>query len=285
LFASATAVDAPLVGRKDKATKGIWFLPIYTRTNANDLGFDADTYGFALGFGGKLTDNLNGGLFAGYLRNNLDFKVRQAKDEDQNIFLGGLSFMYAPKPWYAKLITYGYYGDHNYTGWTGANYDLIEKADYKSRGFYTEVVGGYIFGDKIAFAPEIGLSYGYHKTKHFTTNVPDNPALNKTYEPDTLDVFKAIAGLNLRVELDKIHLLGGVRLEQALGDNDISTFTHVAGLPKFKLEKNIADTNVVFQAGFNYNLSKQVSFEVGGRVDLNSDYKAYTGRGTLRVAF
>lgn len=284
MFASSAVSDVP-VRTDTKYSKGLWFMPVYTKTKAKDLGFDADSYGFSFGLGGDLASNLYGGIFAGYLRNNLDFKVREAVDEDQDLFFGGLGFLYSPKPWYGRFLTYAYTAEHDYTGRTGLNYDLSEKANYHSKGFYTELTAGYIFGDKIKFSPEVGLSYGYYKTKSFKTTVSLNPSLERYYEPDSLDVFKAIAGFNVKADCNNTQLFGGFRLEQALGDNDISVINYMPGQPKYKLEKSVADTTAVIHVGLSHNLSKQISFELGARADINGDYKAYTGRGVLKIAF
>ncbi|MEN2985679.1 MAG: autotransporter outer membrane beta-barrel domain-containing protein, partial [Thermodesulfovibrionaceae bacterium] len=283
IFASSALSDTPLIA--PAYSKGVWFMPVYTKMKAGDLGFDADSYGFSFGIGRQLSSNLYGGVFAGYLRNNLDFKVREAKDEDQDLFLGGVGLLYLSKPWYGRLITYAYTAEHDYTGRTGLNYELLETADYKSRGYYAEVTAGYLFGEKIRFAPELGVAYGYYKTKSFRTSVPLNPSLERTYEPDSIDVFKAIAGFSVQGSWNKTQLLAGLRLEQTLGDNDISVIHYLPGQPKYKLEKSIADTTVVIHAGLNYSLSKQISLEIGARADINGDYKAYTGKGMLRIAF
>ncbi|MEN2994223.1 MAG: autotransporter outer membrane beta-barrel domain-containing protein, partial [Thermodesulfovibrio sp.] len=283
LFASASLSDVSL--RAPQYTKGIWFVPVYTKTKAGDLGFDANSYGFSLGFGAKISENLYGGIFAGYLRNNLDFKTRGAKDEEQNIYLGGVGLVYSPRPWYGRLLTYAYTADHEFIGRTGLNFDLTETADYKSRGYYAEVTSGYIFGDKIKFAPELGISYGYYKTKSFKTNVPLNPSFERVYEPESLDVIKAIAGFNIQGGTERTQLFGGVRIEQALNDNDISVINYIPNQPKYKLEKSLADTTLVLNAGLKYEISKRVNFEIGARADINGDYKAYTGRGMLKIAF
>ncbi|MCS7215783.1 MAG: autotransporter outer membrane beta-barrel domain-containing protein, partial [Thermodesulfovibrio sp.] len=284
MFASSVVSDVPL-RTTPVYSKGVWFVPVYTKTKAKDLGFDADSYGFSFGFGGKLTDTLYGGIFAGYLRNNLDFKTVGATDENQDIFLGGLGFTYSPNPWYVRFIASVYTANHDYTGKTGLNYELAETAEYKSRGLYNEITAGYLFGDKIKFVPELGFSYGHYKTKSFTTSVSANPSFERVYEPDSLDVFKAIAGFNLRADLNLTQIFGGLRLEQALGDNDISVISYSPGQPKYKLEKSIADTTLVIHAGLSHSISKQISFELGVRADINEDYKAYTGRGALKVAF
>lgn len=63
MFASSAVSDVP-VRTDTKYSKGLWFMPVYTKTKAKDLGFDADSYGFSFGLGGDLASNLYGGIFA-----------------------------------------------------------------------------------------------------------------------------------------------------------------------------------------------------------------------------
>lgn len=284
-FASAVMSDVPLMDKEKTKLKTMWFVPVYTKTKAKDLGFNADSYGFTTGFGGEIIDKLYAGAFVGYMKNDIDFKTQESKDEKQNVFLGGMNFLYFPKPYYVKLLTYGYTSKHDYKGRAGLDYELDETADYKSKGFNVEITGGYIFGDKIIFAPEVGIVYSYHKTNSFTTSVPLNPSLNRVYEPDTLDVVKAIVGLTVKGDINKkLQFYGNARLEQALSNNDISVINYVPGQPKYKLNRDISNTTFVLNGGIGYKLSDKVRLELGSRVDLNGDYQNYTVKGAIIVA-
>ncbi|MGC9001154.1 autotransporter outer membrane beta-barrel domain-containing protein, partial [Caldisericum sp.] len=268
-----------------------WLMPLYTRVNADDdLGFNADSYGFALGMGGRVAPNLGVEVYAGYLYNDLDFKVRGADSEDQDLYFGGINFIYAPKPYFTKLMALGYYANHNYKGYTGLDYDLVEKADYDSYGLRFDLIGGYIFGEKTRIIPQIGLSYAYYNTDSFWTKVPENPDLRRHYNPDNLDVWKVIGGLDIISDIEtkgkmNIRAFGGFRIEQAISDNDISIINYAPNTPKYKLEKSIADTTGVLQGGLIFNYNKRWSFEISGRAELNSDYKTYTGRAIFKINF
>ncbi|MCX8084645.1 MAG: hypothetical protein N3C60_06995 [Calditerrivibrio sp.] len=80
-------------------------------------------------------------------------------------------------------------------------------------------------------------------------------------------------------------LLGMFRVEQAFGDNDITTVGYVVGQTKYKVVKEIADTTYIGQLAVSHNITKNVSIEIGSRVDINRDYKAYSGKGVLKVQF
>ncbi|MCS7150467.1 MAG: autotransporter outer membrane beta-barrel domain-containing protein, partial [Caldimicrobium sp.] len=240
-----------------KYHNGFWMMPINTKVKAKDLGFDSDSAGFAMGLSGRLSKSSHGGLYVGYLRNNLDFKVMGADKEDQDLFLSGFSYTYVLKPYYIGLSAMGYKGKHYYQGKTGLNFDLLEEASYRSRGYQAELIFGGVYGKKARLVPEVGVSYSYHKTDAFRTKVPDNPNLAIKYEPDSLSVWKGVAGLSLVGEKEtkskmKIRWRLGMRVEQAISDNDVSVIIYAPNQPKYKLEKSLADTTWVIQGGVRW---------------------------------
>jgi len=268
--------------------KGLFFLPLYTRVEANDLGFDADAYGFTLGFEGELFKDLTATLYGGYSRVNLDYKTTGPKEEDQDLYVGGFSFRYAPKPYFVRFLANCHWADHDYKGLTGGNYELKEKADYESWGIDMELTGGYIFrSGNFYIAPEIGLGYTYYKADDFHTEVPSAPQWNRYYETERVDFLKGILGLYLggSDKSERIRFYSSLRLEQSFGDNDVSVISYLPGLPKYKLEKDISNTTFVGQVGINFKLGKQWTLDLSGRGDFNGDYSAYSGRAMLKVLF
>lgn len=166
----------------------------------------------------------------------------------------------------------------------------MEKADYDSYGVRFDLLGGYIFGEKTRIIPQIGLSYAYYNTDSFWTKVPENPNLRRRYNPDNLDVWKIIGGLDVISDIEtkgkmNIRAFGGFRIEQAISDNDISIINYAPNTPKYKLEKSIADTTGVLQAGLIFNYNKRWNFEISGKAEFNSNYQTYTGRAVFRVNF
>ena len=292
MYASVGASDAGTSGLSSlNMERGwIWFTPYYIWVNADDLGFDVDSYGFTMGIGGRVSERLAGDIFVSYFNNDVDFSVMGADKDDIDYFAGGFNLVYKVTPWYVRMTGLGYTAEHDYKGYTGLNFDLKEKADYRSYGGVLEVLGGVIKGNKVKVIPEIGLRYGYYKTKDFWTEVSVNPGLNRKYEPDELNVFHLIGGLMILGEYKKgdeseIRLFGRIRLEQAISDNDISTITYAPNQPKYQLERGIADTNCVVQGGMNWNYKKRWNFELSGIADLNADYSAYGGRFLIRYNF
>jgi hypothetical protein len=269
----ASSANVP-VGAPVSYKKGLFFLPIYTRVNANDLGFDANAYGFMLGFEGKLSKDLGATLYGGYSRVNLDYDVRGPKDEDQDLYVVGFSLNYAPKPYFVRFMANYHWADHKYKGLTGANYELEEKADYNSWGIDTELTGGYIFRSGNFFiGPEIGLGYTYYRADDFHTKVSSAPQWNRYYDTEKVDFLKGILGVYLggSDKAERVRFYGSLRLEQSFGDNDVSVISYLPGLPKYKLEKDISNTTLVGQAGVNFKLGKAWSLDLSARGDFNGD--------------
>jgi len=288
LFASTAMVPVSLP--KQESRYGLFVMPVYTRVNANDLGFDADAYGFALGATGRILDNLVGTIYGGYSRVDLDYKVRGPRNEDQDIYLAGFTLGYTSKPYFAKLNTNFHWTDHDYRGLTGLNYELAEKAKYHSWGFDGELTGGYAFElGRLSLAPEMGIGYTYYKGDDFTTKVGGYPAWNRNYKLDSVDFVKGILGLSgvvkLGQEQSKSVLYGSIRVEQAFEGNDVSVISYLQGLPQYRLKKDISNTTVVGQMGVSTRLSDRWILDISGRTDLNANYKAYSGKAYLRYTF
>jgi len=268
--------------------RGFFFIPIYTRVDADDLGFDANAYGFALGLEGKIGKNLTATLYGGYSNVDLDFNVKGPKEEDQDLYMAGLALNYVPKPYFVRFWVAPHWADHDYKGLTGANYELKEKANYDSWGVDTELTGGYIFErGNVFIAPEIGLGYTYYRADDFHTKVSGASQWNRYYDTDEVSFLKGILGVYVagKDRANKVMFYGSLRLEQAFGENDVSVISYLQGLPRYKLEQDISDTTITGQAGLNFKLGKQWMLDIVGRGDFNADYSAYSAQAILRYSF
>ncbi|MDD3726599.1 MAG: autotransporter outer membrane beta-barrel domain-containing protein, partial [Candidatus Ratteibacteria bacterium] len=286
LLASSGVSDAGLPGLgATKEYRGVWFMPVYTRIVGDDIGYDANAYGLAIGIGGKVSDVGYVGGYAGYVRGDMDFDIDSGDTEDQNIFLGGLNLMYGPQPWYVRFSGVGYYADHDYDGYTGLSYELDEKASYNSIGCDVELVAGGNFGEGIRFVPEAGLAYQYSSTDSFKTKVSDDPTWERKIKPDDVSILKALAGMSVIGGVGSpTQYYFGVRLEYALSDNDVSAVNSLGGTA-FDIEREMDDSIVVLQAGLNHDFENNWSLEFGLRGDLSDEYNAYTGRLFVRRSF
>ncbi|WP_353684946.1 autotransporter outer membrane beta-barrel domain-containing protein [Thermodesulfovibrio sp. 3907-1M] len=289
LASLATDVDYGLKNSKNTPNYGIWLMPVYTRVEDGGIGFNADLYGTALGIGGYITDKLSVDAYAGYVKSNLYYKVDGADSGEIKTLIGGFALMYRlPDKYHLRLNGEVHKSSNRYNGWTGLNYDLKETADYDSWGVYGEILAGKVFvKDNIRLIPEIGFSYSHYESDSFWTEVKDNPSFERYYDPDSLDIWKAIVSMGAFAKLSKaVEAYGLIRLEQAITDNDISVANWIKGdTTSYKLQKDIADTTLSFDTGTKITISDSLDLNLGIKADFNSDYKAYSGRAQLKYKF
>lgn len=266
--------------------RGFWFMPVYTRLVGDDIGYDANAYGLALGIGGKVSEAGYIGGYAGYAKGFLDFNIDSGDTEEQNIFFGGLSGVYGPMPWYVRFSGVGYYADHSYEGYTGLLYDLDEEAEYNGIGCNIEVAVGGSFGDSVRFVPEAGLAYQYGSIDKFETEVDADPSWEREIEPEDINVLKGILGMSVIGGVGSpTQFYFGARLEYALSDNDVSAVNALIGGTEFDIERKMDDSLLSVTAGLNHDFGNNWSLEFGLRGDLSDDYNAYTGRMFIRKSF
>lgn len=296
MFAASAVSDAglPLKVGKDRPGFGMWLMPLYTRVTDGGIGFDADVYGFALGFGGMVTDRFGLDVYGGYVRSNLGYKIKGADSSSIDTAVGGLLMRYElGNNYFVRLLGEVHSSSNDYKGKTGMDFELIEKASYDSWGASGELLFGKVFEfGRVKVVPEVGVGYGYYDTDSFKSKVRDRSGVRvenweRYYRPDSVDVWKFIGAVNGVVKLtDRVKVYGTLRLEQAISDNDISVVNWINWDPtRHKLTKSIGDTNIMVDVGVGIDIVKNLKLTFGGRADFNSDYSAYTGRVQLRYTF
>jgi hypothetical protein len=292
-LAASAVSDMPLGYGLGGATYrgGMWFIPVYTKVYASDLGFDADAYGFNLGFGGCLTRDLSLGLYATYARTEIDYRITGAKSGDIDLFAVGVTGRWTfMKDAYLRFNVNGFKAKNDYEGRTGLNYEMKEKASYDVKGMEGEVMIGKVYRGRIALIPEIGLKYNYYNPDSFWTKASNAtgrvPAWDRYYSPSAQHVWKVAAGVNVVGDTKwggnpvRLYLMG--RVEQALGKNEVEVINYMRSDPtRYKLTKSISKTTFVGQVGADVSLTKNFGVELSGRGDFNADYSAYTAKAVI----
>ncbi|SHF53339.1 hypothetical protein SAMN02745206_02183 [Desulfacinum infernum DSM 9756] len=290
LAAGAVSDASPFYGRKLEQNRSFWAMPLYAYVSDSGIGFDSESYGLALGAGGQITDAFSMNVYAGVVDSDIDYNVEGASTGDQEILLGGITTQYRmTDKYYVRMNAEAYKAGNDYAGRTGFNYYLRETADYDSWGVSAEVVAGGVFAVREGWIfPELGVSFGHHEAESFWTTVEADTSFERRYEPDDTNTWKLIAGLNGLVPFGgNNHFYGLVRLEHALGDNDISVVNWIRGdsTARTKLEKDVAATTVTSQVGVNLRVRENLSLDLGLRTDFNADYEAFAGKLRLKYLF
>ena len=273
---------------------GAFVYPIYTDVEADDLGYDAHAYGMVLGVERRITNAMSLGLFGGFTTATVKYNDwdNGGKEDDQDIYHLGIFTNYSCGHWYVGLTALGYLVQHDYEGRTGVNYDLKERADYWSRGFEGELVGGYTFGDQKSWMlmPEVGIGYSHYWLSDYRTDA-EISAWDRKYNSDDDGYFRSIVGLTgLKrwfAKDTKIDLLASVRWEQALDDNDITITESIPGLHSGKedVEEDPGDTSIVGRLGLSFIILDRAKINFTFRSEFNEDYTVYSGRISLGVSF
>ena len=272
---------------------GAFVFPYYFDVEADDLGYDARGYGFALGLERRIANAVSAGIFGGISKVDVDFNDRDygGKDDEQDIYTLGLYANYVCEPWYVGLVAMGYAVQHDYEGLTGPNYDIHERADYWSHGFEGELVAGYMFGGRDWIVmPEVGIGYSYWRVSDFTTDA-DYSNWDKEYESESDSFVRLLAGITGLKRWNftdtKFDIFASFRLEEAVGDNDIAITQSIPGIGsgKEKVEEDIGDTSFVGRVGFSITLKDRLKFNFTFRSEFNEDYTVYSGRASIGISF
>ena len=287
----ASTSSPVLRGNKEKERNSIFVFPFYSYVNAKDLGFNSKGMGAGFGFELNPSDNLKFGLYGAMAKTDIDYKTMGALDGEQRIYGIGFYVDYIKKPFYITFINFGYSADNEYTGLTGPNYEISEKADFWSKGIDSKLLGGYIISvDDWVFIPNAGIGFTYTDIDSYTTKTTV-PSWSRRVKSDTVSYATGYAGLlaskrwNLRGA--KVYLTGLFRLEQALGDNDVAVTQSIPALGsgEVKVKKDIANTTVRGRVELEYRMRENYGIGIMGETAINSDYKSYGGRLTLKWLF
>ncbi|MCF8036869.1 MAG: autotransporter outer membrane beta-barrel domain-containing protein [Desulfobacteraceae bacterium] len=282
LLASAGISDVLSLGASGTTYKnGTYILPYYTGTHDSGLGADITSKGLFLGYERNL-DAVTAGVFGGYGNNAVRLTdTYKGNHEDQDGYTAGVYGIYNQKKWFGALYASYNEIEHDYSGWTGMNYDLRETDEYDSRVFLTEAKAGMKFEDsQWGLYPSMGLTWTNWRTESHTSTVAANPDWNTRYDSLSEDWFQLFAGVDTSrtwsLEDDqKFSLTGGAGIKQALNDNDMTVAQSLMGQSAL-VEESTASTSAVLNLAGIY-AREAFRVKLGVISQHNEDYDSYTG--------
>ena len=289
---ASTSSLIPKSKTQRRAERGsVFVFPFYSYISAGSIGFNSKGGGAGFGVDFSLSENVKAALYGAYAQTDIDYKRTGAIDGDQKIYGAGFYIDYSKKPIYVSFTSFGYAADNKYTGLTGPNFQIFEKADFWSRGIDAKLIGGYVMsGDNWIFMPNVGIGYRMSKADSYTTKA-SNPNWNRQVRSDTISYaigyIGAMAGRVFSFGDTKLYLTGLLRLEQAFGDNDSATTQSIPALGsgEIKVEREIANATVRGRLELEYRVKERYGVGITGETALNSNYKSYGGRLTFRWFF
>jgi len=285
----ASASDVTYGSQRDASRNGLFLLPYYTNVSDGGVGADADSYGFLLGYNRMITDGLSIGIFGGYSSSNIDFTDRYSgNDEDQDAFTMGLHLLYDRPMWFVDAMVSYNQINHEYSGRTGANLDIMEYSDYDSTAVVSQAIAGLKFrlGGKVGIYPNLGVRWTAWSTDDHITRT--YASWMKHYDSVDENWVVGIVGINADAAWkpganSTLRLYGGVKLEEALGNDDLEIAQSLQGIRAY-MNDGISDTSVVGTLGIQY-LWKNFSVSLDVEGEHNADFDAYSAFGRLAYRF
>ena len=288
LLASAGTSDAVSISTRGAAYKnGAYILPYYTGIHDSGLGADITSKGVFLGYERNF-DAITAGMFGGYGNNNVRLNdIFKRNGEDQDSYSAGAYGIYNQENWFGELYASYNRIKHDYSGWTGMNYQIRETDEYDSDMFLTKAKAGMKFEDSDwGIYPSMSLRWTNWRTESHTSEVSANPDWNTHYDSLSEDWFQLFAGIDAsrkwNLEGDaNVSLTGGAGIKQDLNDNEIEVAQSLMGQSTV-VEESVASTSAVLNIAGIYTRDA-FRAKLGVISEHNEDYDAYNGY--LQVGF
>ncbi|MFW6296906.1 MAG: autotransporter outer membrane beta-barrel domain-containing protein, partial [Desulfosalsimonas sp.] len=282
LLASAGTSDAVSLGTAGPAYKnGAYILPYYTGVHDSGLGADITSKGVFLGYE-RSFDAITAGVFGGYGNNSVRLNdTFKRNDEDQDSYSAGAYGIYNQESWFGELYASYNRIKHDYSGWTGMNYQIRETDEYDSDMFLTEARAGMKFEDSDwGIYPSMSLRWTNWRTETHTSKVSANPDWNTHYDSLSEEWFQVFAGIDASRKWSlegggNISLTSGAGIKQDLNDNDIEVTQSLMGQSAV-VEESVASTSAVLNITGVYSRDA-FRVKLGVISEHNEDYDSYNG--------
>ena len=246
----------------------LWVQTMAGRTDMDDTatakGYDADSYGFAMGAEGKLLDTTKVGVGFAYNNTDVDGFLRTTEVDGYTAFVYG---EYKPSNWFVNGIMSYTWSDYEETkSVVGTN--VVAKYDVNTFGL--QAMTGYDFVySKFAVTPEAGLRYFHISQDSYTDDA--GTKVNSNNESVLTGVLGARIG-TVYTATPTVTVRPEFRLAMTydLADADNNSFVTLANGASYTVEGESLD-----RFGVETGLSATV--EVGDNVEFSLSYE-----GTFR---
>ncbi len=285
------ATDAGLSYAPKKKLTTIFAFPFITKMNGD--GYDADTFGLGVGISHEFRSGISGSFYLGSMTTNIDFDdVSMDKTQSDSFFAGATAK--TNKDIFVSASVIGFLTDNDYSGYTGGYNDLSETADYDSKGFQTEALGGYSFrfGKTGKVTPFGGMALSYYNMSSYNTEIEGTAYdyLSKDYETYSDWDTSLIMGLSTEyvtaVKAGMLKFYGEYRLENALGNNDITIGQSIPEMNTGTIEIDQEVDNTTHSLSLGTELAGSFwSTGVFGQYITNTDYDSFSLKLTAGLKF
>ncbi|MCB9984002.1 MAG: autotransporter domain-containing protein [Rhodospirillales bacterium] len=282
-------------GSSYAAEDSFWLKPFSNWVNQDDRsgvdGFDASTYGLAIGADTMVSDDVRVGVSAAYSNTNVDGDGAGNSEVDIDSYQVGVYGDYTTANYYVEgAVAYAYNDSETSRTLNFGGLDRIAKGDYAADQYMVSVGAGMpinLQGNTFV-TPMAGLAYTHVSPDSYTETGAGN--LNVAANPEDVDAFVASAGakLHTQVKHEGGYLVpsaqAGVSYDFA-GDEASVTGTYTGGGSAFTVEgADVAQFAGNVGLGLAYDSG---DWSVGADYDaeIKSDYVGHSATLEARFKF
>jgi outer membrane autotransporter protein len=258
-------------------------------------GYEADTYGLAVGADTRLNANSIAGLGFSYADTDVDGKGAGRSHSDIKSYQLTAYADYTEKDWYVEGLV-GYAHNDMDTSRDITVTSTKAKGDTKSGQYMVSVNAGMpqkLDEEGTYFTPTLGLSITHVDNEAYTETGAG--VLNLKVDPEDITIAKASFGgrLHTKVEDDDGIFVPELRAQlhyDVAGDEGSSSNTFTGGGPAFQVEgMDVEELSVSGGVGIAYAPTggemEGMSFSVNYDAEFKDDFTGQSGNFNFRYAF
>jgi outer membrane autotransporter protein len=289
IFETGKFASRRLQTLRDGRTRGIWG-EVFGRTAEQDssstsvAGYDADTFGIAVGAALPLTDTLTGGVNITYASIDIgnDGAGNAQADVDSYRVAGTLGYRAGAVFANGEL---GYSVSSVDT--SRSTVAATVSGDYDVEGFDASVTAGYDFNvGGATITPTAGLRYARYSADDFT----ENGGLNLRVDQDDAEYLEGVIGLSAKTtaQLGDVKVTPSIRgayVYDFIGDERTLTASFAGASPVELRSDDPSQSRFELGLGLDAQVSERVSLGLGYEGAFASDYQSHGGFLRLSVKF
>ena len=243
-------------------------------------GFDADTYGIAMGAEKAINDETKLGLGYAYSNSDIDGFMRSTDVDTHTAFVYG---EYKPNNWYVNgIASYGWsdYSENKNVAGVGV------KADYEATTLGLQTMTGYDMRlGNLGFTPEIGLRYIHISQNGYTDTAGQNVSSNDS------DILTGVVGAKFSMEtmlMNELKIKPEIRIAATydMMNDDANSIVTLANGSAYQVKGESLDRfGMEFGVGVTTEVNSSVEVSLNYEGKFRQDYQDHTGLLNAKYKF
>lgn len=262
----------------------VWVQGLMNKSKLDDTkkakGFDADTYGVAMGIEKQIDNSKKFGIGYAFSNTDVDGFMRDTDVDTHTAIVYG---EYKPSNWYVNAIaTYGWSDYSEKKNVAGVNV----KADYDVESFGLQAMTGYDFNvNNTILTPEAGLRYVHINQKSYKDSADQRVSGDKS------DILTGVIGAKVSKEWtleNNVTVKPELRVAATydmVNDKNSSVVTLANGSAYTVNGKALDRFGMEFGAGITTELNDNVEMSLGYEGKFREDYQDHTGLVNFKYKF